>query len=160
EWDARKDRRESESWRVRVQGTIRRVADRFPFLLKVLADEKVRSVMTETDRYFDQQETIGREVRETLKPPLRRWLAERRPILVIGHSLGSVIAWDALWELTHEEHLTGSLEFMTMGSPLGIRYVQRRLRGTNREGRDRYPHLISRWHNIAAIGDLISLDPR
>lgn len=160
DWDAQKDQRESESWRVKVQLAVRNLADRFPLLLKLVSDPKVRDIIAETDRYFDKTEGIGRAVREKLKAPLRRWLGEGRPVMVIGHSLGSVIAWDALWELTHEDKLTGKLEFVTMGSPLGIRYVQARLCGHNREGADRFPHLIDNWHNIAAIGDLISLDPR
>lgn len=159
DWDAARDQADAESWRVWWQRTSRGIIDRFPSLLKVISDPALREVIAETERYFSQDDRIGYDIREVLKAPLRRALAEGRPVLVIGHSLGSVIAYDALWELTHEEHVTGKLDFLTMGSPLGLRFIQQRLRGADREGAARYPHLIHEWHNIAAIGDLISLDP-
>lgn len=159
-WDAARDQADADSWRVYWQRLSRGMMDRFPTLLKMISDPAVRAVIAETERYFNHDDGIGRDIREVLKAPLRRWLAEGRPVLVIGHSLGSVIAYDALWELTHAEHIEGKLDFLSMGSPLGLRYVQQRLHGADREGAARYPHLIRQWHNVAAIGDLISLDPQ
>ncbi len=48
---------------------------------------------------------------------------------------------------------------LTMGSPLGQRYMQKRLKGAGKSGFERYPNNIRRWKNLAAIGDLTALDP-
>lgn len=159
DWDEARDRADAHGWRVRVERFVRGLADRFPPLLRWLADEPVRDVIAETERYFDREESVGLTVRESLKAPVRQWLTDRRPVLVIAHSMGSVIAWDSLWELTHLEGLGGRLDLITIGSPLGMHFTQRRLCGHDRKGADRYTHLIGNWHNIAAAGDLIALDP-
>lgn len=157
--DIEADRAHAHAPRVQLQRALRAVGAGLPFLLRWLADPSVRQTVEETERYFDQRQDIGRDVREVLKQLLRPALDAATPVLLIGHSLGSVIAWDALWELTHEEGRTGELELMTLGSPLGLRFVQQRLLGHDCTGAARYPHLIGSWHNIAAVGDLVALDP-
>ena len=80
-------------------------------------------------------------------------------VLLIGHSLGSVIAYDALWELSHEEGLAGKIDlFLTIGSPLGMNYIQRRLKGSAFAGKNKYPNNIQHWVNISSIGDITALD--
>ena len=80
-------------------------------------------------------------------------------MLLIGHSLGSVIAYDTLWELSHLEHLPGTIDlFLTMGSPLGMDYVQHRLMGNEQKGPHKYPANISHWVNISSVGDITALD--
>ena len=49
--------------------------------------------------------------------------------------------------------------FLTLGSPLGMRFTQQRLRGAHEKGAQRYPHNIRHWTNIASQGDLTALDP-
>jgi hypothetical protein len=99
-------------------------------------------------------------VRELLKAPLRRMFADGDRILIIAHSMGSVITYDALWELTHIEKNPGQVDlFLTLGSPLGMRFTQKRLRGARERGTQRYPHCIRRWANLTAQGDLMALDP-
>lgn len=159
DWDEQRDRADAESWRIGVQRMIRNVADRFPLMLRALADPVIRRTIEETERYFDQQGPVGRDIRESVKAPIRGWLNDGRPVLVIGHSLGSVIAMDALWELTHIDQLPGKLDLITLGSPLGLRFTQARLLGATLEGAARYTHLVESWHNVAAVGDLIALDP-
>lgn len=158
-WDEQQDRDDAESWRIGVQRMVRHVADRFPMLLHALADPTIRGTIAETERYFDQQGPTGKDIRESVRAPVRAWLGEDRPVLVIGHSLGSVIAMDALWELTHIDRVQDKLDFITLGSPLGLQFTQTRLLGAGLEGAARFTHLIEYWHNIAAVGDLISLDP-
>jgi pimeloyl-ACP methyl ester carboxylesterase len=113
----------------------------------------------ETERYFHDHGGIAAQLRELVKAPLRRMFAAGDRVLLIGHSMGAIIAYDALWELSQIEHNPGSVElFLTIGSPLGMRYVQRHLLGF-RNHAQRFPGNVRRWLNIAAQGDLTALDP-
>lgn len=152
--------REALSWRRKSARVMVSVADLLPFLIPLLPDPAVKSTIQETWRYFRNDGGIGGRVRERLKAPLREMLARDERILVIGHSMGSVIAWDALWELWHVEGRRERIDaFLTLGSPLGMRFTQRRLCGARERGARKYPGNIRRWFNIAAEGDLTALDP-
>jgi surfactin synthase thioesterase subunit len=95
-----------------------------------------------------------------LKMPLRAAVEARRPILLIAHSMGSVIAWDSLWQMAHNERDQVRIDLLlTMGSPLGQRFIQRRLQGHQEAGEKRYPDSIHRWVNLSAVGDLTAVDP-
>jgi hypothetical protein len=154
------DVREALSWRRRLAWLLYTLGDAFNFLIPLLPDPAVKSTIRETARYFNNRDGIGEAVREQLKTPLRRLFAEGRRLLLIAHSMGSVIAYDSLWELTHLEHHPGKVDLLlTIGSPLGMRFTQQRLLGWHEHGPRRFPHNIRRWINIAAQGDLTALDP-
>ncbi|MFE7812165.1 hypothetical protein ACFU5P_09365 [Streptomyces sp. NPDC057433] len=74
--------------------------------------------------------------------------------VVVGHSLGSVVAYEAL--CAHPEWQVSAL--LTLGSPLGVRnLVYDRLRvGGGAEPGDR-PGNVDRWTNIADEGDVVAL---
>lgn len=153
------DVREALSLRRQTARLLYTLADLFPFLIRWLPDPAVRATIQETERYFRDEDGIGSRVRELLKAPLRELLADDRRVLLIAHSMGSVIAFDALWELTHLERHPGKIELLlTLGSPLGMNFVQRRLLGRRAEGARRYPGNIRHWVNLAAAGDLTALD--
>ncbi len=152
--------RESLSWRRKAARVMVSIADLLPFLIPLLPDPAVKSAIQETERYFNNFGGIGGRVRERLKAPLREMLACGERILVIGHSMGSVIAYDTLWELWHVEGRRERIDtFLSLGSPLGMRFAQQRLLGARERGARRYPGNIRRWFNIAAEGDLAALDP-
>ena len=154
------ERAAARSWRRRLARTLYAIADAFPWLVDVLPDRSVRNTVKETARYFDNRNGIARAVREVVKASLRAPLQRNEPVLLIGHSMGSIIAYDALWELWHEEGIGGRVDlFLTLGSPLGMRFVQRRLLGHEANGQRSYPGNIRRWINVAAEGDLTALDP-
>lgn len=155
------DRREARAWRVAWARMLFNLADLVPALIRWVPDPAVRGAIRETARYFANRNGVADRIRETLKTLLRGPLNEGAPVLVIGHSLGSVIAYDALWELSHRERLAGAVDrFVTIGSPLGSRFVQHRLLGAWHEAHERYPTNIKRWTNISAVGDLTALDRR
>lgn len=151
---------DATSWQRRATRWLYHLGDRLPFLIPHLANERMVMHMDDLRRYNRDINGIAEHVREMLKLPLRAAWAGGRPVLLVGHSMGSVIAYESLWQMTHVHDDQRVLDtLLTMGSPLGQAYVQQRLCGRDREGRDRYPHNIRRWLNVAAVGDLTAIDP-
>lgn len=154
------DKREAQSWRRRWVRLHYILADFFPWLIPLFPDPAAKNTVLETERYFSNRAGIADQMRELLKAPLRRMLAAGDRILIIGHSMGSIIAYDTLWELCHVENNPGRIDMLlTLGSPLGMRFVQNRLLGFHHEPNRRFPGNIRHWVNIAAQGDLTALDP-
>jgi hypothetical protein len=139
---------------------IYRVGDLFPFLIPHLASERVELHLRDLRRYVKNRNGIGDHTREMLKMPLRAAWESQRPVLLIAHSMGSVIAYDALWEMSYDGRDGCRLELLlTMGSPLGQNYLQRRILGHDRPGAERFPVNVKRWINLAAVGDMTAIDP-
>jgi len=155
-----RDVREASSWGKRVLRWLYRVGDLFPFLIPHLADERVELHLRDLMRYVRNSNGIAAHVRDMLKIPLRSSWESGRPVLLMAHSMGSVIAYDTLWEMTHDgrDELQVDL-LLTMGSPLGQHYLQRRILGHERRGTERYPGNIRRWVNLSAVGDMTAVDP-
>lgn len=132
-------------------------ADLFPFLLKIMPRELL-SAEEEVKRYFINKNNVACNIREILKQQLRTKLHNNEHVLLIAHSMGSVIAYDTLWELSHLDNLDGKVDLLTIGSPLGMNYIQKRLMGNEYTGKKKYPTNINKWINISAIGDVTALD--
>jgi hypothetical protein len=96
-------------------------------------------------------------IREQLKRVLRPMLDSNELVLIIGHNMGSIISYDALWELSYHEKQSGQVDFLSLGSPLGINFVQHRLLDNTERGKRKY-RPFRHWYNIAAAGDLTALD--
>lgn len=154
---SKQDMREATSWGVRASRLVLNLADHVPALIRFLPEE-VRSTDKEIKHYFHNGDNVAADIRKLLKHVLRPLLGKQEPVLLIGHSLGSVIAYDALWELTHLEGLHGKVDFLTLGSPLGMHYIQRHLKGMNAHGRKTYPGMIRHWVNLSAEGDVAALN--
>ena len=151
------DVQEVNSWHARINRFILNLVDHVPALIRFLPED-ARSTDQEIKRYFNNGDGVAADIRKLLKHILRPLLEKQEPVLLIGHSLGSVIAYDALWELTHQEMLHGKVDFLTIGSPLGMHYIQRYLMGMNGGHRKSYPALIRHWVNLAAEGDLVAMN--
>lgn len=151
------DIRDAHSWNIWLSRLLLTLADHIPLLIRMLPEE-VRSTAHEIDRYFNNTDDVARKIRDLLKQTLRPMLEKQDNVLLIGHSLGSVIAYDTLWELSRQEGITGKVDFLTLGSPMGLHYVQRRLLGINGQGEKKYPDLIRHWMNLSAEGDVTALN--
>ena len=148
----------AKTWRHKLDMFVYNTVDSSPVLLRLLRG-RLKETAKETNRYFENEDKIASHIREQLKQELRPLLQDGHKVLVIGHSLGSVITYDTLWALSNLEHLPGKVDlFLTLGSPLGMNYVQQRLLGHHMSGEHKYPSNIRHWINIAADGDLIALD--
>ncbi len=155
-----RDIAEASSWRRRVTRWIYHLGDRLPFLIPHLASERTELHLRDLQRYVRDDNGIADHTRRMLKIPIRAAAEGERPLLLIGHSMGSVIAYDALWEMSHHDDDRASVDLLlTMGSPLGQRFMQKRIRGSDLTGADRYPGNIRAWHNLSATGDLTAIDP-
>jgi hypothetical protein len=74
--------------------------------------------------------------------------------LIIGHSLGSVVAYEVLCIQPTDRQL----DFVTLGSPLGLRTVIfDRLDPAPCHDRGAWPPCVRRWTNIADRHDLVAM---
>ncbi|MFF7722909.1 hypothetical protein ACFZDB_26595 [Streptomyces luteogriseus] len=117
-----------------------RAADRF--LIGML--KQVRTYLTTPD----VRARVQSEIATAVTPDTR---------VIVGHSLGSVIAYEAL--CAHPEWPVRSL--VTLGSPLGIaNLVFDRLLPEPRSGRGSWPGGVRTWTNLCDRHDVVSLTKR
>ncbi len=153
------DIREASSHIRQFSRALFRIGDALPFLIPHFATDRQRLHIVDLNRYAHNRDGSATTIRRGLRSILER--AAGRPILLIGHSMGSVICWDTLWEMAVDSGRPADISlFMTMGSPLGQRFVQQRLLSHKRRDIRRFPEGMRRWVNLAATGDMTSLDQR
>jgi hypothetical protein len=120
-----------------------RVGDRF-------VTGTVKSKMPDL-HFYKNDEQMQKAVQTRLIKRLcsaRRW---RKKIMLVAHSMGSIVAYDVLKDL--ERALSG-LEishFVTVGSPLGLAGLK-----TVIEGQPRVPECVARWSNFTDPKDPVA----
>jgi len=111
-----------------------------PFGMAV-AGRFVWKALTQVSRYLTDD-----ELRTWAQDQVLGWIGEDTR-LVIGHSLGSVVAYEAMHRSEHPAVL------ITLGSPLGLQnIVYQRLRPQP----PHVPAAVTRWENFAAEDDLVA----
>ncbi len=80
--------------------------------------------------------------------------SEKR-IVLIAHSMGSIIAYDALREVDNAE-MQNIEHFITIGSPLGLPLVTQKIR--KEFNGKKTPEKVVRWTNIADPTDKVAID--
>ncbi|CAL9593762.1 hypothetical protein [Streptomyces sp. enrichment culture] len=105
----------------------------------------------QVSRYFTDP-----AIRAAVRERVLRALTDRTEV-VVAHSLGSVVAYEAL--CAHPE--LPDLTLVTLGSPLAVRgLVLDRLEPAPVAGYGRWPAPVARWTNIADRGDVVALGKR
>ncbi len=164
EGDEARDLAEARSVARRFTAAMYAIGDRFPILSSLFATRRMETRMQEINRYFRNHDGERDTITDMLAGRLRAAWSSGKRVILLGHSFGSVIAYDTLWQLTHAGDMRDPAEqvdlFVSMGSPLTMSYVRKRLRGAGRAGTDRYPANIRRWLNLAAVGEVTALDRR
>jgi hypothetical protein len=147
------------SIKYRLARLLYQIGDRLHWLIPFIPDERIKASIQDTGRYFNNHNDIACKIRDLQKQPLRVAAENNDEVLLIGHSMGSILAYDSLWELHHLENLGDCVDtLLTICSPLGMHYVQKHLSGLNHKQPPSYPGNFRQWINISARGDLVALD--
>jgi len=129
-----------------------------------LSGPMISAAAPDIAHYWDEETKFGSDVRYEMIGPLRRAMRRKGKILVISHSLGTMVAYDTFWKFSHmSEHRhdssTRSVDtWITLGSPLADETVKRNLKGASLSGGRRYPSIVRHWLNFSAEDDYISHD--
>jgi len=114
-------------------------------LVKILASSFCREVYC----YLSDPSRRGR-----VRNAVAETIAATRPRVVIGHSLGSVVAYETLWA---RPDLPVEL-FLTVGSPLALPdVVFPKLEPTPSKGRGQRPPWVRHWVNVSDSGDFVAI---
>lgn len=155
------DIREAMHWHKRIGQFVYLLSDAFPVLIDLVANPDMKATLQDARRYFRNDDGVATRIRARVADALIAATGAGQRILLIGHSLGSVIAYDVLWELSRRRNSNVRIDqFLTIGSPLGVNFVQHRILGSRERGVRRYPDNIRAWRNLSAIGEMTALDRR
>ena len=138
------------------------LAGTFAFLR--ISEPVIEKVAPDMAKYWNPDSQFGSDVRFPIIAPLKQAMDDGDKILVIAHSLGTMIAYDTFWKFSHmgeyrPKYTDKEIDlWVTLGCPLGDETVKRNLKGAGLGPKRRYPSNIRRWINIAAEDDFISHD--
>jgi hypothetical protein len=123
-------------------------------ILKVI-DQKVPfgsevSIALFTKDVFDYLTKAG--IRDTIDAGVQQAIRPNEPTVVVGHSLGTVVAYNVLRREGKSRNWSVPL-FVTVGSPLGVKRIRQALAPTT------FPECASRWFNAYDERDVVALYP-
>lgn len=106
------------------------------------------------DLWHYQSETgFAQEVRKRLTERIKAASGQR--VLLVAHSMGSIIAYDALRMLERNSPSIHIDHFVTLGSPLGLAEVK--LKIAEEHGSVRVPKNVGQWTNLADRRDVATV---
>lgn len=135
-----------------VGGEILDATKRYLGINKV-ADKVLEAKLSDLYRYYNEAE-IRAKLRRRLSDEILSHKGKR--IMLIAHSMGSIIAYDVLRLIGREAPDFELDHFVTIGSPLGLPHVLNRIYQENHLVRS--PTVVRRWTNFADRRDPVALD--
>ena len=134
-----------------------------PLRLLGLSESALQRYAPELAEYWADVH-FGSDLRLVCTAALREAMGRDGEVALISHSLGTLIAYDVAWKLSHYgeyRHADWNRPidlFVTLGGPLGNRTIRDRLKGATAPEPFRHPTNIRRWHNFTAEDDIIAHD--
>jgi hypothetical protein len=118
-----------------------------------LADRVLQAKLNDLSNYYE-----NRKVREKLRSGLETKLKslKGKRIMLIAHSMGSIIAYDVLRIIGRKDPNYRLDHFVTIGSPLGLPHVKDRIYRENHLVRT--PTVVRKWTNFAERRDPVAID--
>ena len=152
-------RRDRDNWwdqfRAWASSSIDDVIDRWrqEYGVDEVAEEVLQLKLRDLSRYYEEPQINSR-----LQARLSDQILEHRNrrIIVVAHSMGSIIAYDVLHQLQNNPTIAID-HFITIGSPLGLPYVKAQAIEAN-DGPPRTPENVKAWVNFADRRDPVSID--
>lgn len=126
----------------------------------------VAGVTKDLGNYWEKGSDYSAAVLDRVRTTICGALDTNENVMLISHGTGAIVAYDALWQLSHDPDYCKPYDdakidvWLTLGGPLADMTVQRQLLGADRKGRERYPTNILAWHNVSAEDDYVSHDNR
>lgn len=109
--------------------------------------------------YLCGESDYAENVRSRVRDKLIELFDRGDQILLITHGLGCIAAYEALWQISHDERYRDKYAeskvdlWLTLGAPLGDKYIRKRLLGSRESPPARFPTNVITWHNVAAEDD-------
>ena len=121
------------------------------FLVGVAADALIGDLKQVT-RYMNEP-----KIRDGAQQAVDAAVSEETRV-IIAHSLGTVVAYEALGTYAGTPRWANIRTLVTLGSPLGIpNLIFEKLRPEPSNGKGHWPADIERWTNISDDGDIVAL---
>jgi len=138
----------------------------FSINYSAIADKIVHRHFADLEAYYTDRFTDSRgihirvraEIRERLVTVIKKYRGYE--IMLVGHSMGSIIAYDVLTLLIPLETID---RFVTIGSPLGFPVVQGKIAAEWKETGNGIrkmktpPGITRKWYNFADLRDRVAL---
>lgn len=109
--------------------------------------------------YLSDDSEYARTVRQRVRAKLCELFDRGDHVLLMSHGMGCVAAYEALWELSHlpeyqDDYGAAKVDmWITLGAPLGDRYIRKHLLGARANPPESFPTNVITWSNVAAEDD-------
>lgn len=135
--------------------------------LDLIADVLLKHFFRDLYLYYHQEEVTDKKTGLTVKQAIRKELEkiltkyQNKQILLIAHSMGSIIAYDVL---THTRPRIKVQVLMTIGSPLGLPVIMKKAfqelkQNYSKNKRLPVPDTVTRhWYNLSDLDDRVSIN--
>lgn len=124
-----------------------------------LASTLITKLAKDLGEYWNTKSDYGPQVRERVRDTLCAALDRGDQVMLISHGTGCIVAYDVLWQLSHDPELSGQYSdkkidvWLTLGAPLGDNVIRKKLLGAKDKTGKRHPRNILSWHNVSAEDD-------
>lgn len=163
-----------DKWLDRVRADVGNVFDnalegaKKVFGMDAVEDFLLKRVLKDLYFYYDPQQKIVdragnlRQAKSVLQEELANTILAHRndDIMLIAHSMGSIIAYDVLRNLGHPDQGVRVSHFVTIGSPLGLPHVKLHIdKERTYDPTVRTPTIVTKsWVNFADRKDPVAFD--